>query len=136
MESTFQVAIPSDEETNGLLTVFATKEHIDRYPIKIFALEVCDLHVPRLCSNGFYLNLMKSRFLRATHKQVISFGVAIRELRIESASQQLAHNKIFAGIPSRNPGLPLLDLRGHNSNLTIELPGRRLVLPRTQSRAA
>jgi phenylalanyl-tRNA synthetase alpha subunit len=83
------------KETNGLLTVFMAQENIHSYLSKASALEVRAFHPPRSRPGGFYLDLAKRRLLRTPHEQV-TFGVASRKLRVESAPQQFAHDKIFA----------------------------------------
>ena len=92
------VAVPGHQETSAIRISFEANEDIDRDLICSRSNKMRTAYMPWTDMHGPHMNGLRRR--ASSDKNVIFLGVAVREPRIETASQQ------FVPHQSRAPGLP------------------------------
>ena len=99
------VAVPGDEETSATRIVSEAKENVDRDLICSGSSKVGNADIPWTHMHGSHMNRLW-RPATMSDENVIFLGAAVRQLRIETASQEFVHT-------SRAPAGPdgMRDLR-------------------------
>src|SRR5271157_5551231 len=94
-------AIRGDEETSAIRILFESNEDVDRDPVCSGSSKVRSADIPWTHMHGPHMNGLWRR-ATSSDKNVIFLGVAVREPRIETASQEFVPDQSRARRACRN----------------------------------